>query len=367
MAQTIIPWGDPKAQKKWSATLAVDVNRKGYWNKKFIGKGENNIIEEKTDVASDAGDRISFDLSVQLRQKPTTGDKRVKGKEENLRFFTDEVAIDQMRHPVSAGGRMSRKRTIHDMRKIAKDRLADYWKTYLDEMMFCYLSGARGINPEFIEATDYTGFAGNPLQAPDAAHLMFGGAAKAKNELTATDKMSRTLIERAATAAKMMRTRDVDASNMVPVDVDGEPHFVLLMSTFQEFDLRTNTSSNDWLDIQKAVATAEGRANPIFKGGLGMINNVVLHSHENVIRFSDYGAGANVPAARALFMGRQAGVVAYGTPGGMRFMWKEEMEDYDNEPTVVAGVILGFKKTRFNSRDFGLISIDTYAKDPEAA
>ena len=44
MAQTIIPWGDPKAQKKWSSTLAVDVARQGYWSRKFMGKGENNII-----------------------------------------------------------------------------------------------------------------------------------------------------------------------------------------------------------------------------------------------------------------------------------------------------------------------------------
>lgn len=366
MAQTIIPWGDARAQKKWSATLAVDTIRKSYWNKKFIGKGENNIIEEKMDVASDAGDRVSFDLSVQLRQKPTFGDKRVKGKEENLRFFSDEVVIDQMRHPVSAGGRMSRKRTVHDMRKIAKDRLSDYWKTYLDEITFIYMSGARGTNPEFIEPTDYTGFASNALQVPDAAHLMFGGAAKAKNEITTADKMTRLIVERASTAATMMRTRDVEATNMVPIDVDGEARFVLVMSTFQEHDMRT-ADTTGWLDIQKALVTAEGKNTPIFKGGLGMVKNVVLHSHENVIRFADYGVGANLPAARALFLGRQAGVIAYGSPEGLRYMWKEEMEDYDNEPTVVAGVIMGIKKTRYNGRDFGVISIDTYAKDPEAA
>lgn len=365
MSSTIVGWGDPKAAKKWSGTLAVDVARKGYWNKKFIGKGQNNIIEEKLDLASDSGDRISFDLSVQLRQRPTFGDNRVKGKEENLRFFTDEVAIDQMRHPVSAGGRMTRKRTLHDLRKVAKDRLADYWKQYLDEMMFVYLSGARGINPEFIEPTDYTGFANNALQAPDSVHQLYAGAAKAKGELTNADKMSRSLIERAATAAKMMRTRDTEAATMVPVDVDGEPHFVCVMSTYQEHDLRTADTAG-WMEIQKELISAEGKKAAIFKGGLGMINNVVLHSHENVIRFDDYGVGGDLPAARALFMGRQAGVVAYGTPGGMRFMWKEEMEDYDNEPTVVAGVILGFKKTRFNNRDFGVMALDTYAKDPEA-
>lgn len=364
MSQTIIAWGDPKAQKKWSPLLSVDTNRKGYFTRKFEGRGENNIIEQKMEVASDAGDRVSFDLSVQLRQRPTFGDNRVKGKEENLRFYSDEVVIDQMRHPVSAGGRMTRKRTDHDLRTIAKDRLSDYWKQYLDEMKFIYLSGARGINAEFIEDTSYSGFATNALQAPDTNHQMFGGAATSKATITTADVMSRAMIERASVQAKMMRAIDPEAANMVPVDIDGGEHFVTVMSTFQEHSMRTTGTANEWLDIQKALATAEGRNSPILKGSLGMINNVVLHAHENAIRFNDYGAGANLPAARALFMGRQAGVVAYGTPGGMRFMWKEEMEDYDNEPTVVAGLIMGFKKTRFNGRDFSVIAIDTYAKDP---
>ena len=136
------------------------------------------------------------------------------------------------------------------------------------------------------------------------------------------------------------------------------------MSPFQEHTLRTETGNAGWLEIQKAAATAEGRNSPIFKGGLGMINNAVLHSHESVIRFNDYGAGLNLPAARAMFLGRQAGVVAYGTAGGLRFTWKEEMDDYDNEPTVVAGTIIGVKKTRFNNRDFGAMALDTFARNP---
>ena len=366
MAQTIIPWGDPKAQKKWSSQLAVDVARQGYWSRKFMGKGQNNIIEEKHDLASDAGDRVSFDLSVRLRQRPTSGDQRVKGKEENLRFFTDEIIIDQIRHSVSAGGRMSRKRTIHDMRKIAKDRLSEYWRTYLDELKFVYLSGARGINEEFIEGNDYTGHASNPLRAPDATHLLFGGSATSKATITTSHKMSRDLIERAETHARMIRSFDTEATDMVPVNVEGDDRFVVVMSPYQEHDLRV-ADTNGWVKIQADASKAEGRNNPIFKGSLGMIKNVVLHSHENVIRFNDYGAGTNLPAARALFLARQAGVIAYGTPGGMRYMWKEEMEDYDNEPTVVAGVIFGFSKTRYNNRDFGTIALDTYANSPSGA
>lgn len=360
MAQTVIPWGDTKAQKKWSSLLATDVNRDSYWSRKFKGEGENNIIEEKMDVASDAGDRVSYDLSVRLRQEPTYGDNKVKGKEEQLRFFSDEVVIDQIRHSVSAGGRMSRKRTVHDLRRVGKNKLKDYWRQFIDEAFFIYLSGARGINEEFITKTTFSGFATNPLSAPDSSHILFGGDATSAATIASDDIMSRALIERAAVRAKMMRSADGEATDMVPVTVEGEDRFVTVMSPYQEYSLR-NADAAGWIDIQKAAAAAEGRNNPIFKGSLGMVNNVVLHCHENAIRFNTYGAGSNLPAARALFLARQAGVVAYGTPGGMRFMWKEEMEDYDNEPTVVAGCILGIKKTRYNDRDFGVIALDTYA------
>lgn len=365
MGQTVIPFGDPKAQKKWSGQLFVETTKKSYFER-FIGTSENSVIQRKTDLESDAGDRISFDLSVQLRGAPTSGDDRLKGKEEALKFYTDEVIIDQLRKSVSAGGKMTRKRTAHDLRQVAKDRLSDYWAQYIDELNFIYLSGARGINEDFLQDPNYTGHAGNPLRQPDAQHLLFGGDATSKATLTADDKMSRELIERAANKARMMRARDPKTANLLPVSVNGEKHYVMLMSPDQEYDLRTEQSAQGWLEIQKAAAAAEGKANPIFKGGLGMINNIVLHSHESVIRFNDYGAGQNVYAARALFLGKQAGVIAYGTAGGLRFTWKEEVDDFGNEPVVAAGTILGVSKTRFNGRDFGVVSIDTAAKDPNA-
>lgn len=365
MGQTTIPFGDPKAQKKWSGQLFVETTKKSYFDR-FEGTSENSVIQRKTELESDAGDKISFDLSVQLRGRPTAGDDRLKGNEEALKFYTDEVIIDQIRKSVSAGGKMTRKRTAHDLRKVAKDRLSDYWAQYIDELKFIYLSGARGINEDFIEPAGYTGHAGNPLRSPDAQHLLFGGSATSKATLTANDKMSRSLIERASTKARMMRARDPKTANLLPISVDGEKHYCILMSPFQEYDLRDEVGEKGWLEVQKAAAAAEGKSNPIFKGGLGMINNIVLHSHESAIRFADYGAGSNVAAARALFLGKQAAVIAYGTAGGLRMTWQEEVDDFGNEPTVAAGTILGISKTRFNNRDFGVVSIDTAAKDPNA-
>ncbi|GJH00220.1 N4-gp56 family major capsid protein [Paraburkholderia terrae] len=364
MSQTVVPFGDVKAQKKWSANLAVDSAKKSYFEGKFIGTDDNSIIQRKTELETDAGDKVSFDLCVQMRGEPTYGDKRLKGKEEQLKFFTDEVAIDQVRKSASAGGRMTQKRTAHNLRQVARDRLGDYFGRLVDEILFMYLSASRGVNADFIESLAYTGFANNPFNAPDVDHIMYGGVATSKASLATTDTMSRVLIERAQVKANMMQAMNPDTANMVPVSIEGtEDRYVCLMSPFQEFQLRTQDAAG-WLEIQKAAAAAEGRNNPIFKGGLGMIGNTILHSHRNVIRFSDYGAGANLPAARALFMGRQAAVIAYGSKGGLRYTWKEEMEDYDNEPTVASGFIGGVKKTQFNGKDFGVISIDTYAKDP---
>ncbi|ARV77112.1 major capsid protein [Pseudomonas phage Skulduggery] len=363
MGQTTVPFGNPMAQKKWSGHLFVETIKKSYWER-FISTSDNSVIQRKTEVDSDAGDRISFDLSVQLRGKPVSGDERLKGTEEQLKFFTDEVIIDQLRKSVSAGGKMSRKRVAHDLRQVAKDRLSEYWSQYIDELYFMYMSGARGINEDFIEDTNWSGHAGNPLRTPDAQHLMYGGSALSKATLTAADTMSRMLIERASVKTRMLRAKDPKTANMLPITVNGDKHYVCLMSPYQEHDLRAEIGERGWLEVQKAAAAAEGKSNPIFKGGMGMINNIVLQSHESVIRFNDYGAASDVNASRALLLGRQAGVCAYGTAGGLRFTWKEEVDDFGNEPTVAAGTIIGVSKTRFNKRDFGVMTLDTAATDP---
>jgi N4-gp56 family major capsid protein len=365
MGTTVVGTSDAKTVQKWSASLAVDTTKKSYFEGRFIGTSDNAVIQRKTELEGDAGDRISFDLCVQMRNKPTYGDAKLKGKEESMRFYTDEVIIDQVRHAASAGGKMSRKRTKHDLRSVAKGRLGDYFSRLFDELCFMYLSGARGINEDFIEDTDYTGFAGNSLQAPDTDHLIYGGNATSKATVDSSDKLTRAIVEKALNKAEMMQARSPQAANMVPVSVESSEAYVLLMSPDQEYDLRI-ADTTGWLEIQKAAAAAEGKNNPIFKGGLGMIGGAVLHKHRNVIRFNDYGAGSNVVAARALLLGRQAGVVAYGTNNGLRYDWKEESDDYDNELSVASGFIGGIKKTRFNGKDFGVIAIDTAAADPNA-
>lgn len=367
MASTIIGLGDPKAVKKFSAFLAVDTAKKSYFNKKFMGIGPDSgmPIQMLPQLENDAGDLITFDLSMQLKQAPIEGDDTQEGTEEALKFYTDQVYIDQARGGVDTGGRMTRKRTIHDLRNVARKRQSEWWARLFDELYFMYLSGARGVGGGFIFPLGYTGRANNSFTAPDTQHLLYGGAATSKATVAATDKASLALIDKAIARAQMMGGGTEETPQIQPVMVDGEEHYVAVFNPWQEYDIRTNTSAGQWLDIQKAAAAAEGRANPIFKGALGMYNNVVLHSHKNVIQYSDYGAGSNVAAARGLFLGEQAAVCSFGSPGtGHRFSWYEESRDNGNKAVISTGSIFGMKKTTFNSKDFGVIALDTAAKDP---
>ena len=380
MAKTIIGLGDPKAVRKYSAFLAVDVGRKSYFNRKFMGTGieAQTPIQTLPHLENDAGDSISYDLVMQLRMAPVEGDAILEGNEEDLKFYSDSLFIDQARGGVNTGGRMTRKRTIHDLRKLARARESEWWARVFDEQFFMYLSGARGVNADYTFATTYTGRANNPLVAPDTYHLIRqNGTAKASmvapTSSAINDGLTLTSIDQAKARASVMGGGSSGIPSIEPCMIDGEEHFVCVVHPFQEYTLRTNATTGQWLDIQKAATTAEGRNNPIFKGALGMFNNVVLHSHKAVIRFNDYGSGANVEAARALFLGRQAGVVAFGSPGtDLRFDWHEETRDNGNQAVITTSSIFGVKKTAFStdnygSLDFGVIAIDSTIADPSGA
>lgn len=365
--QTIVGVNDPKARKLWSASLFVDMARESYWQTRFVGKGKDaqTPVQLLTELEKDAGDTISYDLSIQLRNKPIYGDNTQHGTEENLQFYTDQLKIDQVRHGVNAGGRMTRKRTLHDLRAIARQRESEWWGRWGDEALTMYGSGARGVNQTFIEDQTYAGFASNAFTAPDALHSVFPGTNSSDATIAATDVMSLSVIEKVNNRAATMGGGATGNPELRPIRINGEEKFVLLMHTYQLYSLRTNTNTGQWVDIQKAAAAAQGQKNPLFTGAEGEYGGTILHAHKTPILFNNWGTGNNVTGARGLFMGRQAVVMAYGSPGsGMRFDWYEETRDNGNQIVISTNTILGLKKTTFNGKDFGVIAVDTAAADP---
>lgn len=367
MARTIIGVNDAKAVKRWAGLLAYDASQKSYFSQRFMARGaEAEVpIQILTDLESDAGEQISYDLLAELRMAPVEGEDILEGKEEAQRFYSDSIYIDQARCGVNTGGRMTRKRTLNDLREKAKRQQSSWWARLQDELLFIYLSGARGINANYLLPLGYTGRANNALVSPDSNHVLYGNDATAFNNLDSADKFDLRLIDRAKTKADAQGGGATNIPVLQPCKIDGQETFVCVMHTFQEDDLRSNTNTGQWLDIQKAAAGAEGRNSPMFKGSLGMYRNCILHSHRNVVRFNTAGAGT-VEAARALFLGAQAAVMAFGSPGtNLRFDWNEETRDNGDKVVISTSSIFGVKKVTFTTEtganDFGAFALDTAA------
>jgi N4-gp56 family major capsid protein len=147
---------------------------------------------------------------------------------------------------------------------------------------------------------------------------------------------------------------------MRPVMINGQKYFHCFLTPEQEYDLRQDSA---WKTAQQNAAE-RGGDNPLFTGALGIWNGLVLRTLDCGVLFNDYGAGANVGAARALILGAQAGAIAFGgvggtTDGGGRWKYTEKQFDYDNQVGFAVKTIVGAKKLNFNGKDFGAFSVDT--------
>lgn len=373
MARTIVGLNDPKAIKKYSAGIALDVARKSYFTSKMMSSGleAKAPIHKQTDLEAGAGDQVQYDLNLQINMLPVEGlsGERLEGREAKLKFATSNLYIDRQRMGVDTGDKMTKKRTIHDLRDLAKDRQKDWWARNFDEGIMTYMAGLRGTNDDFIQPTTFTGRANNALLAPDTEHLVYGGTATAKANLAATDKISLSLIDKLKTRATMMGGGTQGTPKIQPIQVEGGEHFVYLMNPWDEYNLRTNTSTGQWLDIAKAAAASEGRKSPIFSGAMGMYNNIILHCHQATIRMNDYGAGSNIEASRNLFIGRHALEFASGTTGdGFSIDWHEESDDRGEILVVDTGAIYGMCRTDYEidgvRKAFGVIAADVASAAP---
>lgn len=373
--RTYIGVNDAQTVKKWSNALGVAVNKASYFARKMMGMGKDSRlpIQRMDELESDAGDEVTFDLLMPMNMEPRVGDETLDGHEQPLKYYTDKMRIDQVRGGVDLGSRMTRKRTLRNIRTDAKRVSTDWWKRLYDELFFIYLSGSRGTQTGYIWPAASPFFSINTLTAPDTSHIMYGGDATSKASIASDDGFDLRLIDKAVAKAETMGGDGSDDISMLPCDVEGGEHYVALMHTFQFDAMKSNTSTGQWLDIQKAAAAAEGQKNPIFKGSEGMYANVILHKHRNVVGFSDYGAGSNLNARRALFLGAQAAAISFGSPGtGLRFDWTEEVKDHGNSVKIGTNSIFGVKKVTYKSKDesvqkdFGVIAMDTYAADPNA-
>lgn len=310
-----------------------------------MGASSDNAIQILNDTQKGPGDKITYGLRMQLTANGVLGDGTLEGNEEALSVFADSLLINQLRNAVRSDGKMSEQRIPFSIREEARMGLQDWWADRIDTALFNQLGG----NTAVVD-TRLTG--SNATVAPDTNHIYYANGLTTEAEVasaSASNIFKLSFIDIAVERAKTLSPK------IRPIRVNGEDKYLCFLHPYQVTDLRTNTSTGQWLDIQKAVYMGSKENNPIYKGSLGEYNGVILHESTRVPSVT-----ANV--RRAIFCGAQAGVVAFGQDGGPNQMtWVEELFDYGNQLGVSAGLIYGCKKTIFNSLDYGTIVIATYA------
>lgn len=349
MATTAYGVNHPLAVKRWSKGLMKE-SLKSTSVMQFMGTGANNIVQIKTELGKEAGDKVTFGLRLQLQGDGVSGDSTLEGNEEALTVYDDSVTIDQLRHAVRSKGKMSEQRVPFTVRDEARDGLADWWSDRWDSAFFNQVCGNTAESD-----TKRTGM--QAAVAPSTNRVIYQNSPTAEGSLSSADTFTLELIDYAVELAVTGGSAG-DQIPLVPIRVGKLKKFVMFLHPYQVTDLRTNTNTGQWLDIQKsAMQGGQITKNPIFTGALGEYNGVVLHQNTRVP-----AAPTNSSARRAVLCGAQAAACAFGREGGKNtFSWKEEMFDYGNSLGVGAGAIWGMKKCQFNSEDFGTVVVSTWA------
>ncbi len=346
MAVTAFGTNDAQTVKIWSS-LTLREALKATMFGKLMGTGKSAVIQRLVELEKSAGDQIKYDLLMQMTGAGVKGDNRMRDNEEALVYYQETVEIDQLRN-AHAFRRMSQQRTLHDMRMDAKANLADWFSGTFDSYMFRCLCG------------DTTFTHGTTATTPTSNHIIYSGDATSETGLGSNDQFSLADIDYAKEKAKTL------TPPIRPTMVNGSEMYIVVLHPYSVTDLRLDVANSayvDWPTIQM-MAQKRGNDNPIFTGALGIYNNCILFESTRI--FSNI---ANT--RRNLFLGAQAGVFAMGGAydsiektrvGKDNLMsWYEEVDDYGNEKGISVGSIFGMNKSVFNSADYGLITIMSYA------
>ncbi|EAA1980271.1 N4-gp56 family major capsid protein [Salmonella enterica subsp. enterica] len=340
-----------------------------------------------TDLQKERGDEVSFSIMHKLSKLPTMGDQRIEGRGEDLSRADFTLRIDQGRHLVDAGGRMSQQRTKFNLVSSAKTLLGTYFNDLQDQCAVVHLAGARGdfmaddVIVPLASHHDFKEIMINDVMPPTHNRHFFGGDATSLEAVDSSDVFTLSLVDNMALYIDEM------AHPLQPVRLKGDelygedPYYVLYVTPRQWNDWYTSTSGKDWNQMMvRAVNRSRGFNHPLFKGECAMWRNILVRKYAGMpVRFytgSKVQVSNNDLAAttqqievktnidRAMLLGAQALANAYGQRNGGHFNLVQKKTDMDNRTEIAIDWINGLKKIRFEDKtgrmqDHGVIAVDT--------
>lgn len=359
---------DSLRQEVWGKDLLDDVMKDVENSMQFMGSDPNNIVQVSRELAKSAGDVETFGLIARLSGDGVTGDDELEGNEESMLTYSEQVAIDQIRNAVRLKGKLDAQKTVYSQIEGARGVLRVWMKEYLCKQIMLKLGGVTNTTLVDTNGVAYSGraaWSNTPDYIPDADEAAGSGnrylCAKSTgtDALGAGDTMTLDLVTKAATLASLSNPK------IQKIQSGGDSFYVMYLHPLQVRDLRI---SSDWKTAQENAKVRSDK-NPVFSGALGFWSGVLLLENEfapwldvsvagNSFRGAASGTDCAVDCARALLCGRQA--VLYAEASNPEALVVEQF-DYKNKDGVAASFIGGLQKAMFNSKEFGVIAVDSAA------
>lgn len=362
MATKTYAAGDPETVKLWSKRLARETLKETVCFS-YFGDSAKSLGTISPDTQKGKGDRCRVTLRMQLNGDGVTENETLEGNEELITTYTDDLLINELAHAPRSNVTISDQRVPFDLGFEMNDALVDWWSARKDTVFFNHLCGYTPANAMGGGTGKYTGF--NAVTAPTTGRIIRPSSVTTDEALTSANVMTLQHIDQLKELAETG-----GSTGLVPIrpisGLPGGAKYACFVHPTHVTSLRASTATNSWMDVQKALLSGgKGEDSMIFKGGLGVYNEVLLVSANRVtpgVNSTTNAAFANT--RRAVFCGAQAIGLGFGRGYGPKeWKVKEETFDYGRQLGVSGLNIFGMKKTVFNSSDFATIVLATYAAD----
>jgi hypothetical protein len=330
---------------------------------------KRGIIQIKTDTSKKAGDTIHYHFLRRISDKGLRGDQSATGNESALVYDQDSLEVNALRQPLQIpnDGTISRQRVNFDLEEDGYQVLRNWQNERMIAGLFNQLAGNTattitydGVNYTGDDRLNITGL--NAAIAPSANNILRAGTSNTTDQAVGADSaatLTMSLIEDAEKAAATNRPY------IMPLD-DAESKkkgvkyrcYVHIEGLYQ---LINDTSS--------PVQYREIFYNQISAGGSSSIGPSIIYSQTEIIGTDKIPHGVNSSTSvaetntrRAVFVGKEAGCVAFGQgyEGAAGFKFSQDLVDIEQWRRIALRSVHGSKKTAYNSTDRGVIVLTHY-------
>jgi len=334
---------------------------------RYMGSSESAGIRITSDPTRGkeiaAGDTVYTTLLMNLTGVGVAGDSDLQGNEEALVLHRQTVTINQLRQAVKSAGKITNQRTFINFREEARGVLQKWAADTTDKWAANQLAGNTGVSSNNLAGMQ-TPTA--PTSASGNMRIIYGGAA----DTTEASLSTSTVAFRLTMLDEAVALAETGTPAMEPLSTPMGPKWVAILHPYQILSLKTDATAArvTWYDYNKTVIQGgSGRGKDLIgspvRGALGEYNNVLIFSNSRIPV-----APSLTNVYRAVFFGAQAASLAFGAgsagANNLRFRQIVQEEDYKNRIGVGVQVIGGLKKNVYNSIDFGVITLSSYAAAP---